>query len=121
MLFRNVIRLNGIYDILCGLNLLNVIKLPFLDTIHTQMFHHVLIADDFTRRLLAYWIITYGIIRLCGEKRSHLISLSYYLETLCLLNEVPYHPQYIRLFTTAVISSYFGHINILMDLKDVND
>ena len=119
MIFHNIVRINGAYDIVCGLNLLKIISVPYLDNLHTQMFVPSILNNEFASRVLGYWIITYGVIRLCAEKGSPLISLSYYLETLCLLNEVNYHPLYVRLFFTAVLSSYFGHINVLMDLKDV--
>ena len=41
--------------------------------------------DEVTERMLAYWIFTYGIIRLSDDKQ--LILLSYLLESAFLLNE----------------------------------
>jgi hypothetical protein len=41
--------------------------------------------DNLAKRMIAYWIFTYGIIRLCDNKQ--LILLSYLLEIVFLLNE----------------------------------
>lgn len=55
----SILFLNGIYDILCGVSIL------FFDNIfsklHIKLFKNI---DETTKRLLAYWIITYGFVRL---------------------------------------------------------
>lgn len=105
----NIVRLNGLYDILCGACLLNIIRIPILNTLHADMFHPALATNDFASRLLGYWIITYGTIRLCHDTHSPLVSLSYYLEAICLWNEMNYHPHYSRLLFTSILSAYCGY------------
>ena len=83
-----IVRLNGLYDILCGACLLNIIQIPVLNRLHADMFHPALATNDFASRLLGYWIITYGTMRLCHDTHSPLVSLSYYLEAICLWNEM---------------------------------
>ena len=106
----NIIRLNGLYDLLCGACLLNIIQIPMLNRLYADMFHPALETNDFASRLLGYWIITYGTIRLCHDTHSPLVSLSYYLEAICLWHEMEYHQQYSRLFFTSILSAYCGYI-----------
>ena len=104
-----IVRLNGVYDILCGACLLKIIQIPVLNTLHADMFHPALETNDFASRILGYWIITYGTIRLCHDTHSPLVSLSYYLEAICLWNEMNYHPHYSRLLFTSILSAYCGY------------
>lgn len=94
-----VIFLNGIYDLFCGFAILFFSSNPYLAPIanlHPKIFKEAY-RDDLTRRLLAYWIITYGIIRvliIIGDKNKIIIALiiiSYIIEILAYLNENYYH------------------------------
>ena len=40
-----------VYDILCGACLLNIIRIPILNTLHADMFHPALATNDFASRL----------------------------------------------------------------------
>ena len=82
-----IIKANGIYDILCALSILKIISIPYLKDLHLSM------IKDYSRdnnnelfeRFLAYWIFTYGVIRL-----SHtytLISYTYFIEAIVFWNE----------------------------------
>jgi hypothetical protein len=134
-----IVRLNGVYDILCGACLLKFIDIPVLNTLHADMFQPALIANDLASRLLGYWIISYGSIRLCHYKHSPLVSLSYFLEAICLFNEIKYHPDFnphnrvwnrlfwgniwgnnrsSRLFFTSILSACFGYMYAVIELKD---
>ena len=102
-----IVRLNGLYDLLCGACLLNFIQIPVLNRLHTDMFN--ITKDDLSSRLLGYWVIMYGTIRLCHDT-TLLVSLSYYLEAICLWHEMKYHPQYSRLLFTSILSVYCGYM-----------
>jgi hypothetical protein len=78
-----IIKLNGIYDILCSFAILKWMNIPLLNELHLSMFKKE--QDEVSKRMLAYWIFTYGIIRLSDDKQ--LILLSYLLESVFLLNE----------------------------------
>jgi hypothetical protein len=41
--------------------------------------------DNLTSRFFAYWIFTYGVIRISNY--SDLVSYSYYIEAACITNE----------------------------------
>ena len=102
-----LVRLNGLYDLLCGACLLNFIQIPILNRLHTDMFHPTLI-NDFSFRLLAYWIITYGTMRLICH--PPLLSISYYLEAVFLWHEMKYHQKYSRLMFTSLLSVCCGYL-----------
>ena len=104
-----IVRLNGLYDLLCGACLLKFIHIPVLNRLHTNMFHPTL-TNEFSSRLLGYWIITYGTIRLLCHTQTHLLSISYYLEAICLWHEMKYHQQYHRLLFTSLFSAYCGYL-----------
>jgi hypothetical protein len=82
---RNLIKLNGAYDVLCALTMLNIVYIPVLNNLHLSMFFDR--DGDRGNRMFAYWVFTYGVIRLFGGS-APLVSYSYYLEALAFLNEV---------------------------------
>jgi len=77
MVLLYIAKLNGIYDILCAMAILDILDVPVLQTLHLSMF--LLPIDELCKRMMAYWIFTYGIIRLCSSD-PRVISYSYYIE-----------------------------------------
>ncbi len=100
-----LVRLNGLYDLLCGACLLNFLQIPILNRLHIGMFHPTL-TNPLSSRLLAYWIITYGMVRLICY--TPLLSISYYLEAACLWHELKYNQEYSRLMFTSILSACCG-------------
>ncbi|MBT3409035.1 hypothetical protein HN415_10265 [Candidatus Woesearchaeota archaeon] len=80
---------NGIYDILCALCILQIINIHHLDNLHLDMFHNHL--HVFEKRFLAYWIMSYGFMRLSND--HYLICISYLLEAIVFTNEYIYYNQ----------------------------
>ena len=78
-----IYRLNGIYDIICGLCML-FFNMPLITNLHMSM-----IKDKYRnnniQRYFGYWIFTYGCMRLFGNYT--IIFISYILEILFLFNE----------------------------------
>jgi len=111
------VKINGIYDILCALSILKMVDIPILQTIHLQMFHSNIIYDPIFKRCLAYWIFTYGIIRL---KYNFLVPYSYYIEALFIANECLVHKTIIFEKGVFVIisSGLIGYLTEL-DLKTI--
>ena len=81
-----IIQLNGLYDIICGLLIL---LFPYFNHLHYKLYkkHFIFmieynnlsshnlsiqVSNNIIKRLLAYWIITYGIIRLLYINNSNL-------------------------------------------------
>ena len=83
-----IVKINGIYDIICSLCILDYIRVPYIGTIHLNM-----IKDNETniifQRYYAYWIITYGYMRLTTSD-INFIKMSYVIEAICIANEVYY-------------------------------
>jgi hypothetical protein len=78
-----IIKLNGIYDILCAISILKWIPIPYIKDLHLSMIKesHNLLFE----RFFAYWIFTYGIIRLSNNYLlNFLTQLIYHI----LLNHV---------------------------------
>ena len=84
MILNIIFTLNGVYDILCAMSILKIIYIPFLDKIHLSMFNNYE-NNPLFERFIAYWIFTYGIIRITN---NHIfISLSYFIEAVFFLHE----------------------------------
>jgi len=77
------VKLNGIYDIISAFLLLFRTEL----SPHILLLYHKKEWDDVSIRFLAYWIFTYGMIRIIEPKGSMLIRLSYCIEALFVANE----------------------------------
>jgi hypothetical protein len=106
------VKINGIYDILCAVSILKMVNIPILQTIHLQMF----IYDPIFERCLAYWIFTYGIIRL---KYNFLVPYSYYIEALFIANECLVHKTIVfeKGIFVIISSGLLGYLTEL-DLKN---
>ena len=61
-MLREIIFLNGIYDLACAAVHLRGGGRNFLSRLHADMFPDPLPAEV-QQRMLAYWILTYGIVR----------------------------------------------------------
>lgn len=116
LLLLYIIKLNGLYDILCAMSILDIgITIPVLQNIHLSMFlssfddksslentQHFSTAcqevigdsslrpeinkNELIKCIMAYWIFTYGIIRMFSSE-SRVIEYSYYIEAAFIANE----------------------------------
>ena len=91
-----VLILNGIYDILCASSILWFQGIPpfsYLAQLHPTMFSEKENSENPTlKRFLAYWIMTYGGLRLtAGFHRDVALdsfaAATYFIEALCFENE----------------------------------
>jgi len=100
-----IIKVNGIYDILCGLSILNCIPESILSNLHLGMFkRHKIYNYAYFERALSFYIILYGFMRLFGSKL--IISTSYISEALYFYNEMVNHDTvYTDKATYVVITS----------------
>jgi hypothetical protein len=87
-LSRLAVLLNGVYDVLCFAGIL--LNVPVLGTLHAGVF-----IDEpapLTKRILAYWILTYGAIRvMAGVSEEPVITLAaaatYFIEAIAFEGE----------------------------------
>ncbi len=92
MIIDTVLILNGLYDLTCACSILWLGSLPgfkILSDLHANMFESAEHArHPVIRRLLAYWLLTYGVARTAaGIHRDEVLdligALTYLIEALC--------------------------------------
>jgi hypothetical protein len=105
MLLYYIVKINGIYDIICALSILNFTYFPKLRYLHLSMIKKHNYQNNLFERFFAYWIFTYGVIRLYGD--DTLISYSYYLESIFFLNEYINNSSYTYKSFFVITSSLF--------------
>ena len=110
--------LNGVYDILCSVGILWFSDVPFfseLSKLHTNMFAEEIHRDNpVIKRLLAYWLMTYGLVRLSAGLfgSSHLYfvaAMTYFIEAFCFEYEnrvgktmISYKVTFVSVFSVAL-------------------
>lgn len=94
--------INGLYDILCAACILHIIEIPVLSDLHLSMIKPEK-RNPIFERYFAYWIFTYGVIRMSGDYK--LISYSYFIEALFFLNEYQNDAVYADKAWFVIISS----------------
>lgn len=107
-----IIKINGIYDILCCLSILKFINIPILNNLHLSVIKNYSGDNELFERFYAYWIFTYGIIRLSNN--NELISYSYFIEAIFFTNEyiigTVYEDKVIFIVILTLILGYASRI-----------
>lgn len=70
-----LICLNGFYDIICGMCLLDVLDVPVLNTIHSSMFE--IYHEPLVYRMMGYYVLTNGLIRFLFRYHNYKLLLVY--------------------------------------------
>ena len=96
-----IVKINGIYDIICSLCILRYIHIPYIETIHLNMIKNNETNIIF-QRYYAYWILTYGYMRLTASD-INFIKMSYLIEALCTLNELLYYTNDINIHKSLFV------------------
>jgi hypothetical protein len=93
---KYIIKINGIYDILCALCILRVIYVRYLDKLHLSMMKDYsspktsqIRTLQLFERFFSYWVFTYGVVRLGNNFK--VVSYSYYIEAVFFINECMYN------------------------------
>jgi hypothetical protein len=94
----DLIKIIGIYDIICGIF---IYYSPHYFMINREI-------DELHLRLFAYWIITYGLIRLLAPKKIAYFTLL--IEALCFFNELFYNDFIFYKSLFCIITSIFIYI-----------
>ena len=118
---KYIIKINGIYDILCALCILRIIYIPYLNNLHlsmmkdysppttSQVHTH---SPELFERFFSYWIFTYGVVRLSNNYKT--VSYSYYIEAVFFMNECMYNsvhvPQAFFVIGSSVLLGYLAQI-----------
>jgi hypothetical protein len=85
-MIQSLVWVNGVYDIVCALSIL-FMPHTTLGTLHLSIF--TCPVEPLTRRILAFWLLTYGSIRVAHfkGKTQYLVTVSYLLEAIFFLSE----------------------------------
>ena len=102
-ILRFIVKANGIYDILCALCILKIINIPILKDLHLLVIKNYSGNNNLFERFYAYWIFTYGIIRLSNN--NIWISYSYFIEAIFFTNEYINNSVYKDKVMFIIISS----------------
>ena len=91
MIISTIIKINGVYDILCSISILNILPNSLLTNIHKDIFKYdkqenIDNCYKLFETLLAFFILLYGLIRIFGNKLT--ISITYIIEGLYFYNEM---------------------------------
>ena len=107
---RAVVLLNGVYDLVCFAAIMWLHWLPGFASFHVDMFRN---EEDrrhpLVRRLLAYWILTYGTVRVFAGALDHgsyvmdaVAALTYFIEVFGFEYELCAKSTMVRHKVTAV-------------------
>jgi hypothetical protein len=92
-----VVFVNGVYDVLCFLGIM--LALPVFGSLHTSVFKPDKLSP-LAQRILAYWILTYGMIRVLVVSGDECITaaaaLTYLIETIAFECENFAHGSVVR-------------------------
>ena len=119
-ILRIIVLINGVYDIVCAICILLCIgcqaTVPVFSKLHPTMFLER--SDDpVVNRLLSYWILTYGIVRLyAGLVDDYhiqiLAAMTYFIEAGCFSYEnlvgmtlVDYKANFVSI-TSVILGSF---------------
>jgi hypothetical protein len=108
-MIHSVVCANGIYDIVCAIAII-LYPSSSMGRLHTDVF--VAPMDDIARRMLAYWVFTYGIVRLVAVLHhpavDRLIVATYLLEGVvfaleALVHHTTYHWKVLWIVGTCIL------------------
>lgn len=112
-----ILIVNGIYDFICSLAILS--KLTFFQDLHPGIFTDRMSTNDRAKRMMAYYIATYGLIRLFSgvypSPMTYMMSsVTYYMEAFVFQYEGLKEPtDQIRLNFITISSIIFGSTLLL--------
>ena len=110
----NILIINGIYDIICFFSIL--FKIKFISRLHLGLFKNK--QELIVERLLAYWILTYGLIRLSTGIYNYkqIGSITYLIEAGCFEYELLVNNDLIKSkirFVSIISILLWSYINII--------
>jgi hypothetical protein len=113
-MLMNIFFINGIYDILCACSMLKIINIPILNDLHLSMIRNYKKNNILFERFFAYWIFTYGVMRI--SKNNVIISYSYLIEAIFFLNEYVNKSvdgrKTLFVISTSLLLSYVSYLSV---------
>ena len=82
-MIETLIFINGLYDMVCSLCILEIISIPYLSDLHLKMIKEY---NEMYERILGALVLTFGLMRLFSGVR--MAGISYIMEALYFYNEL---------------------------------
>lgn len=113
--------INGIYDIISALTILNYLKIPNIKSIRLSLITNNTESDSLLERFVGYSILANGIIRIMNgmtlqEQSSQVIVAgTYFLEAFIMANEYYYYKSvdFQKSMFLICFSLYLGYLSII--------
>ena len=106
-MLSTIIKLNGIYDILCAASISKYISIPLFNTLHISVFNYALCKKE--RNYLAGWVCLNGLVRLSNLRKW--IILSYIVEACVFIGALFLQRVYFwKAFFIIVTSLLLGYL-----------
>ena len=113
--------INGLYDILSALTILNFLKIPYIKTLRLSLITKNTEPESILERFIGYSILANGIIRIMNgmtlnEQPSQVIVAgTYFLEAFIMANEYYYYKSvdFQKSMFLICFSLYLGYLSII--------
>tara|TARA_B110000967_G_scaffold209538_1_gene266141 strand:- start:2726 stop:3115 length:390 start_codon:yes stop_codon:yes gene_type:complete len=113
--------INGIYDILSALTILNFLKIPYIKTLRLSLITKNTEPESILERFIGYSILANGLIRIMNgmtlnEQPSQVIVAgTYFLEAFIMANEYYYYKSvdFQKSMFLICFSLYLGYLSII--------
>jgi len=106
-MISTIVKLNGIYDILCAGCISKYISIPLINKLHISVFNYSLSSKE--RSYLAYWVCLNGLVRLTNFRQW--IIFSYIVEACVFIGALFLQRVYFwKAFFIIVTSGLLGYL-----------
>jgi len=113
--------INGLYDILSALTILNFLKIPYIKTLRLSLITKNTEPESILERFIGYSILANGLIRIMNgmtlnEQPSQVIVAgTYFLEAFIMANEYYYYKSvdFQKSMFLICFSLYLGYLSII--------
>lgn len=113
--------INGIYDIISALTILNYLKIPNIKSIRLSLITNNTEPESLLERFIAYSILANGIIRIMNGMTLHeqssqvIVAGTYFLEAFIMANEYYYYKSvdFQKSMFLICFSLYLGYLSII--------
>tara|TARA_B100001094_G_C17761104_1_gene590454 strand:+ start:202 stop:591 length:390 start_codon:yes stop_codon:yes gene_type:complete len=112
---------NGIYDIISALTILNYLKIPSIKTLRLSLITKNTEPESLLERFIGYSILANGIIRIMNGMTLHeqssqvIVAGTYFLEAFIMANEYYYYKSvdFQKSMFLICFSLYLGYLSII--------
>lgn len=117
----SAIIINGIYDVISALTILNIISIPHIKKMRLSLMTNNTEPNSLLERFIGYSILANGIIRILNGQTLHerssqvIVAGTYFLEAFIIANEYYYYKSvdFQKGMFLMCFSLYLGYLSII--------